>query len=143
MYKTIPSNPSSPFFKTLIPLYFLFIEISFFSLNFFFEITNIESFPSIAKSKRSFSSSIVIPSRSYLPSFFSLNILPFKDNSYIVPSSFTTNKELDFVCKSLHQLSENIEDWAKDYKYDTIKNDYTHKTIAPIEKELVTSWFAV
>lgn len=54
-----------------------------------------------------------------------------------------TNKELDFVCKSLHQLSANIEDWATDYKYDAIKNDYTHKTVEPIEKELVTSWFAI
>ena len=54
-----------------------------------------------------------------------------------------TTQELEFVCESLQKLSENIEDWAKDYKYDTIKNDYVHKTIAPIEKELVSSWFAV
>jgi len=51
--------------------------------------------------------------------------------------------ELEFVCDSLKELSENIEDWAKDYKYDAIKNDYVHKTIAPIEKDLVNSWFAV
>ena len=54
-----------------------------------------------------------------------------------------TTAELEFVCESLQKLSENIEDWAKDYKYDTIKNDYVHKTVAPIEKELVNSWFAV
>ena len=54
-----------------------------------------------------------------------------------------TTAELEFVCESLQKLSENIADWAKDYKYDTIKNDYVHKTIAPIEKELVNSWFAV
>lgn len=54
-----------------------------------------------------------------------------------------TTSELKFVCESLQKLSEKIEDWAKDYKYDTIKNDYVHKTIAPIEKELVSSWFAV
>ena len=54
-----------------------------------------------------------------------------------------TNNELGFICKSLEELSENIEEWSKDYKYDAIKNDYVHKTIAPIEKELVNSWFAV
>ena len=54
-----------------------------------------------------------------------------------------TTAELEFVCESLQKLSENIADWAKDYKYDTIKNDYVHKTVAPIEKELVNSWFAV
>lgn len=54
-----------------------------------------------------------------------------------------TNNELDFICKSLTKLSKNIEDWSKDYKYDAIKNDYVHKTVTPIEKELVNSWFAV
>ena len=54
-----------------------------------------------------------------------------------------TNAELDFVCASLQELSENIEDWAQDYRYDAIKNDYVHKTVTSIEKDLVTSWFAV
>ena len=54
-----------------------------------------------------------------------------------------TTSELEFVCDSLKELSENIEVWSKDYKYDAIKNDYVHKTIAPIEKDLVNSWFAV
>lgn len=53
-----------------------------------------------------------------------------------------TNKELDFICDSLQELSENIETWAKDYKYDSDKNDFVHKTISPIERELVTSWFS-
>lgn len=54
-----------------------------------------------------------------------------------------TNKELDFICKSLQDLSKNIETWAKDYKYDAIKNDYVHGTVKSIEKELVSSWFSV
>ena len=54
-----------------------------------------------------------------------------------------TNDELDFICKSLEELSENIEKWSTEYKYDALKNDYVHKTILPIEKELVNSWFAV
>ena len=54
-----------------------------------------------------------------------------------------TSKELAFICESLKELSMHIENWSKDYKYDSLKNDYVHKTIEPIEKELVTSWFAV
>ena len=54
-----------------------------------------------------------------------------------------TNSELNFICKSLEELSINIKDWASDYNYDSIKNDYTHKFVAPIEKALVTSWFSV
>ncbi|UAM99950.1 aminotransferase class V-fold PLP-dependent enzyme [Polaribacter litorisediminis] len=54
-----------------------------------------------------------------------------------------TTKELDFICNSLKELSENIENWSKDYTYDSIKNDFVHKTIKPIEKTLVNSWFSV
>ncbi|MFK8059298.1 MAG: aminotransferase class V-fold PLP-dependent enzyme [Polaribacter sp.] len=52
-----------------------------------------------------------------------------------------TSEELDFICESLKELSENIEEWSKDYQYDAIKNDYSHKTIEPIEKQLVKDWF--
>ncbi len=54
-----------------------------------------------------------------------------------------TNSELNFICKSLQELSINIKDWANDYSYDSLKNDYVHKFTEPIEKELVTSWFSV
>ncbi len=54
-----------------------------------------------------------------------------------------TNKELEFVCDSLKELAKNIEDWAKDYKYDSAKNDFIHTTIKPLEKKLVSAWFSV
>lgn len=54
-----------------------------------------------------------------------------------------TAQELDFVCNSLKMLSKNIDNWAKDYKYNAIKNDYTHKTVTPIERELVNDWFSL
>ncbi|QVY64039.1 aminotransferase class V-fold PLP-dependent enzyme [Polaribacter sp. Q13] len=54
-----------------------------------------------------------------------------------------TAEELDFICNSLKELAENIKEWSKDYIYEAIKNDYSHKTVAPIEKELVTAWFKI
>lgn len=54
-----------------------------------------------------------------------------------------TNKELEFVCDSLKELAKNIENWAKDYKYDSAKNDFIHTTIKPLEKDLVSAWFSV
>jgi len=54
-----------------------------------------------------------------------------------------TNKELSFICNSLKELSIHIKDWAIDYEYDPIKNDFIHKTVAPIEKELVERWFEI
>ena len=53
-----------------------------------------------------------------------------------------TNKEVDFICESLKELSENIEFWSKDYKYDAAKNDFVHNSVEPIEKKLVNSWFS-
>lgn len=53
----------------------------------------------------------------------------------------TTNKEIEFVCKSLKELHKNIEEWSKDYKYDTTKNDYVHKAFTVPEKEMVAKWF--
>ncbi|WP_405608966.1 aminotransferase class V-fold PLP-dependent enzyme [Polaribacter sp. Asnod1-A03] len=54
-----------------------------------------------------------------------------------------TTEELNFICNSLKELSVNIEEWSKDYQYEAIKNDYTHKTVDPIEKELVKEWFNI
>lgn len=54
-----------------------------------------------------------------------------------------TSKELKFICTSLKQLSKNIEEWSKDYHYEAIKNDFRHKTVAPIEKKLVKEWFEI
>ena len=54
-----------------------------------------------------------------------------------------TQKELNFICNALQELVKHIDNWAKDYEYDATKNDYVHKTIAPIEKDLVTSWFSL
>jgi selenocysteine lyase/cysteine desulfurase len=54
-----------------------------------------------------------------------------------------TNKEVAFVCASLKELSKNIETWSKDYEYYPIKNDYAHKTVKPIEQDLVAEWFSL
>lgn len=52
-----------------------------------------------------------------------------------------TNNEVKYICDSLVLLSKKIELWSKDYKYDALKNDYLHKTVKPIEKDLVEKWF--
>ncbi|HEY9168412.1 MAG TPA: aminotransferase class V-fold PLP-dependent enzyme [Lutibacter sp.] len=52
-----------------------------------------------------------------------------------------TNEEILYVCDSIKQVAENIEEWRNDYQYDAIKNEFTHKTAQPIENELVNNWF--
>lgn len=53
------------------------------------------------------------------------------------------DEEVDFICKSLKELCANIDEWSKDYEYDFSKNDYVHKSVSPIEQELVAEWFRV
>jgi selenocysteine lyase/cysteine desulfurase len=53
-----------------------------------------------------------------------------------------TNAEVDFICDGLKAVCENVEDWKNDYDYDTIQNDYKHKTHESIEKALVKEWFS-
>jgi selenocysteine lyase/cysteine desulfurase len=52
-----------------------------------------------------------------------------------------TNEEILYVCESIKQVAENIEEWRNDYQYDALKNEFTHKTAQPIENELVNNWF--
>jgi len=53
-----------------------------------------------------------------------------------------TDAEVAFICDGLKAVCANVEVWSKEYDYDALKNDYTHKTVQPIEKELVASWFS-
>ena len=54
-----------------------------------------------------------------------------------------TSEELKFICDSLKDLSVHIEEWSKDYHYEATKNDYTHKTVVPVEKKWIKEWFEI
>ena len=54
-----------------------------------------------------------------------------------------TSEELKFICDSLKDLSVHIEEWSKDYHYEATKNDYTHKTVVPVEKKWIKEWGCV
>jgi selenocysteine lyase/cysteine desulfurase len=55
----------------------------------------------------------------------------------------TTNAEIKFVCNSIIDLAKNHLDWAKDYDYDKLTNEFVHQKAQPLEKEMVKDWFAV
>lgn len=52
-----------------------------------------------------------------------------------------TNEEVLYVCDSIKQVVENSSEWSNDYKYDTDKNEFIHKTATSIEKKIVADWF--
>jgi hypothetical protein len=55
----------------------------------------------------------------------------------------TTNDEIKFVCDSIKSLAENHKNWALDYNYDKITNEFIHKNASPLEKEMVEDWFEI
>ena len=55
----------------------------------------------------------------------------------------TTNAEIEFVCNGIKALAENHKFWALDYDYNPISNEFVHKNAAPLEDDLVKSWFSL
>ena len=55
----------------------------------------------------------------------------------------TTSDEIEFVCESIRLLSENHQEWAKEYQYNPKTNEFNHKAAVSIEKERVATWFKV
>ncbi|MBE9490406.1 MAG: aminotransferase class V-fold PLP-dependent enzyme [Bacteroidetes bacterium] len=56
----------------------------------------------------------------------------------------TTNDEISFVCESIKSLAKNHETWAKDYNYDKLTNEFTHKSFSTKSREdLISGWFTL
>ncbi|WP_306350817.1 aminotransferase class V-fold PLP-dependent enzyme [Flavobacterium sp. '19STA2R22 D10 B1'] len=53
----------------------------------------------------------------------------------------TLNEEIQFVCDSIKALAENHQEWAKEYTYNKVTNEFVHINYAPTEKEMVKQWF--
>ncbi|MDI1256611.1 MAG: aminotransferase class V-fold PLP-dependent enzyme [Flavobacterium sp.] len=54
----------------------------------------------------------------------------------------TTNSEIAYVCESIIKLAQNHTEWAADYIYDKVSNEFAHKNHIPAEKEMVKQWFS-
>jgi selenocysteine lyase/cysteine desulfurase len=54
----------------------------------------------------------------------------------------TTNAEIEFVCESIKALAENHQQWALDYNYDKLTNEFIHKNATTVEDTLVDAWFS-
>lgn len=54
----------------------------------------------------------------------------------------TTNEELDVALHAVKQLCQNHKEWAKDYTYNPLNNEYTHlKEDKNVLYNTVNSWF--
>lgn len=53
----------------------------------------------------------------------------------------TTNKEAQYLVEAIKALSENHQEWAKDYHYDNNSNEFICKNSVCLEETLVNNWF--
>jgi len=54
----------------------------------------------------------------------------------------TTNAEIEFVCESIKALAANHQQWALDYNYNKLTNEFIHKNATTVEDTLVDQWFS-
>jgi selenocysteine lyase/cysteine desulfurase len=52
-----------------------------------------------------------------------------------------TNQEIEFICKAIEAVAKNFPVWKVDYEYDSIKNEFIHKSTFNTEKEIISNWF--
>jgi selenocysteine lyase/cysteine desulfurase len=56
----------------------------------------------------------------------------------------TTNTEVDYVCSSIRELANKHQDWASDYIYDKLTNEFVHKDFSPEPAEKkIDDWFTL
>ena len=52
-----------------------------------------------------------------------------------------SNQEVDFIVEALQAVSENHEEWSKDYIYHNSINEFVHKDYGVMESKIVENWF--
>jgi len=55
----------------------------------------------------------------------------------------TTNQEIEYVCDSIIAMAQNYTEWAKEYKYNSNSNEFTHNAEKPLVQEMVGRWFTL
>ena len=54
-----------------------------------------------------------------------------------------TDAELDTIINGLEQLVENVDEWAKEYVYNSKSNEFKHITDISDKEEIVKPWFNI
>ncbi|MDW7690416.1 aminotransferase class V-fold PLP-dependent enzyme [Flammeovirgaceae bacterium SG7u.111] len=52
-----------------------------------------------------------------------------------------SDEEAKYIAKSISELAENQAEWAKDYEYNPLTNEYAHKNKVEVEDQMVDQWF--
>ncbi|CAH8283524.1 selenocysteine lyase/cysteine desulfurase [Mariniflexile fucanivorans] len=52
-----------------------------------------------------------------------------------------TNAEIEFICDAIESISQNYNEWKKDYIYDGVKNEFIHISSLNNEQNIIGDWF--
>ena len=52
-----------------------------------------------------------------------------------------TNAEIEFICNAIKTISQNYNEWKKDYIYDGVKNEFIHISSFNNEQNIIGDWF--
>jgi selenocysteine lyase/cysteine desulfurase len=52
-----------------------------------------------------------------------------------------SNKEAEYIAHAIEQVAKYNQEWAQDYFYDAVNNDYKHHTTPKTEYDLAAKWF--
>ena len=53
----------------------------------------------------------------------------------------TTSSEIKFVCDSIKALVKHHAEWAADYDYNAVTNEFVHRNAKHLEIQMVKNWF--
>ena len=52
-----------------------------------------------------------------------------------------TNAEISYILKALKDLAKNHKEWAKDYEYNALMNEFEYKNGDRRVEDMVQHWF--
>lgn len=52
-----------------------------------------------------------------------------------------TNQDLEYICTAIEEVTQNHEEWGKEYEYDSSHNEFVHKTYKYDVQDRVNNWF--
>ncbi|MCW3086877.1 MAG: aminotransferase class V-fold PLP-dependent enzyme, partial [Sediminibacterium sp.] len=54
-----------------------------------------------------------------------------------------TNAEIDFIMDAIGLTASHFQEWANDYLYDPVSNEYSFKGAGAKEQDKIDDWFTV
>ncbi len=54
-----------------------------------------------------------------------------------------TNTEIEFICDAIEEVAKNVNEWQSDYVYNSVKNEFIHKSDLNTEQEIIADWFKI